>query len=296
MTSDDDASSSAASTAPEPEPVENTAINNVHSPNYRGEYKRFIEWLENQGCRPDEHGRWITQGNVHLYWRLNLARERSGNHNTLMRIGSAIEWYARNREYPKQELPFPIKCALFKRCVKEAESRIQQESSTIDNSLRASSVSPVPVLQQPTTTTSSTRRKKVPDPHKGLKDILPDDDREAMADHILRERHDWSECMTAFNLGNNTMLRGASTRKIVWCDLNLSRGYGHERTGPLSRCLMIVLRRGPVHKQRRDTDQQVGMYRHRNYKFCSVLSLAMNVIYRLHRDETINFLHENKYY
>jgi hypothetical protein len=76
--------------------------------------------------------------------------------------------------------------------------------------------------------------------------------------------------------------------------LNLSRGFGPERSGILSRALMLVLREGDVHKERRDTEQQICTWRHRDYRLCSVFSLSLSLIYKFSRDDSINFLHEDK--
>jgi hypothetical protein len=46
---------------------------------------------------------------------------------------------------------------------------------------------------------------------------------------------------------NSAASRGASSHVFEAADLNLSRGFGPERSGPLSRALMLVLRRGDVH-------------------------------------------------
>jgi len=98
----------------------------------------------------------------------------------------------------------------------------------------------------------------------------------------------------SYTWGSNSAVRGDSTRKFVYCDLNLSYGFGPEREGPSSRALMLILRHGSIHKDRRDTDQQVACWRHRNYQLCSVFSTALKVVYTLSRDNTVSFLHEDK--
>mmetsp|Transcript_25287 Transcript_25287/g.37336 ORF Transcript_25287/g.37336 Transcript_25287/m.37336 type:complete len:125 (+) Transcript_25287:125-499(+) len=82
-----------------------------------------------------------------------------------------------------------------------------------------------------------------------------------------------------YTWGNNAALRGASMRGMEYCDLNVSRGFGPERSGPLSRCLMLILRRGDRNKHRADTDQQVGVWRHREYLLCSVFATALLLIF-----------------
>jgi hypothetical protein len=110
-----------------------------------------------------------------------------------------------------------------------------------------------------------------------------------------KRTHDWQNISVAHTSGNNCAARGASSRKFEAADLNLSRGFGPERSGPLSCALMLVLRKGDVHKERRDTDQQICAWRHRDYRLCSMFSLSLSLIYKLSRDDSINFLHEDKY-
>ena len=57
---------------------------------------------------------------------------------------------------------------------------------------------------------------------------------------------------------------------------------------------MLVLRRGDAHKDRSDTDKQVGVWRHREYILCSVFNTALHVINDLSKDTTINFYHQDK--
>lgn len=106
--------------------------------------------------------------------------------------------------------------------------------------------------------------------------------------------NDWGALAIAHSWGNNAAVRGASSRKFTFSDLNLSRGFGPERTGPLSRALMMILRKGDIHKTRHDQDQQVAVWRHRNYKLCSVFATSMHVINKISNDESLNFLHEDK--
>jgi hypothetical protein len=52
--------------------------------------------------------------------------------------------------------------------------------------------------------------------------------------------------------GLNVAVRGHSNRKMTYCNLNMSSGFGAEEDGPLSRALLLVLRKGDVHKDRKD--------------------------------------------
>ena len=137
--------------------------------------------------------------------------------------------------------------------------------------------------------------KGAPDPHGGVKDVVPEEDRRKCMTYILKEMpRDWSSMAFNYTWGNNATLRGASLRLMEYCDLNVSRGFGPERFGPLSRCLMLILRRGERHKHRADTDQQVGVWRHRDYLLCSVFSSALLITYKLKDNNNISFKHLNK--
>ena len=105
---------------------------------------------------------------------------------------------------------------------------------------------------------------------------------------------DWSDLAFSFTWGNNAAICGASSHKFSFCDLNLSRGFGPERKGPMAQCLLMILRRGDIHKDRRDTDQQVGAWRHRQYKLCTVLATLLHLIWKLKNMSNISFMHNNK--
>ena len=57
---------------------------------------------------------------------------------------------------------------------------------------------------------------------------------------------------------------------------------------------MLVLRKGPYHKDRHTTDKQVGCYRHRDYLLCPYFNTACSVIYRLSRSRDFNLYHRKK--
>ena len=55
-----------------------------------------------------------------------------------------------------------------------------------------------------------------------------------------------------FMWGNNAAIQGASKQKLVYADLWMSLGYGVEEEGKLSCALLVVLRKGPIHKDRHE--------------------------------------------
>ena len=239
----------------------------------RNEFTRYQKWLGENNLTCDDQGRFLTPENLEEYYSIHVAHHRTGTRNTLCCIASSLQWWANNREYVGEPTRLLCRTPLFLDCVTTALERQRVEKLQPDS-------------------TESTRR--APDPHKGLKDVLPEPDRQLIMEHVFRFRKDWKECGISICWGNNAALRGASLRQFVLSDLNLSRGFGPEKSGPLARAMMFVLRRGDVHKERRDTDQQVCSWRHRDYRLCGVFSLALGLIYTLSNDNTINFYQPDK--
>jgi hypothetical protein len=77
--------------------------------------------------------------------------------------------------------------------------------------------------------------------------------------------------------------------------MNLSHGFGPEKDGLLARALLLVMRKGDIHKDRHDKDKQVCAWRHKNYVLCSVFATAARVIWTLRkRGDSIHFYQPNK--
>jgi hypothetical protein len=233
---------------------------------YTCEYKNFVAWVKAQPELTTPEAPFLTRNNVDHYFTRVISSTVVGS-NTSRRVMNALNWYGNNREHIGVEPKFD--CA----------------SPLVEDALRTQRVHSV--LMGGTAKPGS-------DPHMGLKDILPEKDKLLMMDYIYRTRNDWGPASVNFTWGQNGAVRGASNRNLTLCDLNLSYGFGPERNGPLSRALLLVMRKGKVHKDRHETDKQVCCWRHKNYKLCSVFSTAAYVIWNLTQNPTINFLHENK--
>jgi hypothetical protein len=132
------------------------------------------------------------------------------------------------------------------------------------------------------------------DPHKGLKDLFPDADKQKLLHFIYENRKDSEALAMSFNWGKNAGLRGASSRSMTFADMNLLYSFGPERDPPLNCTLLIVLRKGNIHKDNYSTDKQVGCQRHKDYIQCSILSTAMCVVSKLRTNNTINFFHDDR--
>ena len=242
-------------------------LNAKEKSTYRSEWKRYKKWLASKQIGPDESGRFITRDNLNLYFTGHIAKERSGNRDTVQRAANSIQWYADHREHVLQK--FVVK------------------DSTWESSLNA-------CLTRQKTSIRVSPKGKVTDPHKGLKDVTPEESRIVVMDFIYRNRRDWGSAAVAYTWGNNAAVRGDSSRKMVYSDLNLSKGFGLAGAAFKFPALLLVLRKGDVHKDRKDTDQQVACWRHREFKLCSVLATALHVVYTLANDNTVNFYHINK--
>jgi hypothetical protein len=182
---------------------------------------------------------------------------------TVRKTVSALAWYAKNREHVGRE--FEIESEDTTLCLKTQKANLQENLLVGNGTV----------------------------PHKGLKDVLPEPDRELIMRHVYGSRIDWGPLSVSFTWGQNAALRGHSVRNLVYCDMNMSRGFGPEREGPRARIPLLVLRKGGKNKDNFTTDKQVGCWRHRNYLLCPVFALAKHVIWDLKNNPAISFTHQN---
>jgi hypothetical protein len=238
---------------------------------YKNEYTRFKAWVLEHGevhnAGDDGRDRYITRSNLDLYFSEHVAPTRVGVRDTIKRIMQALQWYSDRKEWPG--------------------SGFQVENDVVSLAIETN-------LERQKLTNNANPGQ---DPHKGLKDVLPIPDRLEMMDHIYGKRTgDWGPASVSFTWGNNAALRGGSTRNLVFADFNLSRGFGPEESGPLSRTLFLIMRKGGKHKDRFTVDKQVACWRHREYKLCSVFSASMWALWNLstERQNPISFFHVHK--
>jgi hypothetical protein len=192
---------------------------------------------------------------------------RNGQKNTINRIVSSLQYFEDSVENPNRIPRFVVRNVTVENAVKAQQLQFQASAQGIN--LGA-------------------------DPHKGLKDLMPQSDKKKIMTYIYESRPDWGPCGMCFSWGTNSGIRGASQRKLVKCDINMSRGFGVEKEGPRSRTLLLVMRRGKGHKDNFTTDKQVAVWRHVDYQLCSVFASALHLINDLSRDFAINFLHTDK--
>ena len=138
---------------------------------------------------------------------------------------------------------------------------------------------------------ASTDMHKTVDPHKGLRGLMPIDDTLKIVTGIHLHSADAPDLLFSYLWGINAGVRGASSRVLRFCDINVSFGYGPEAHPPRNCTLMLIYRTGDVHKDRHTTDKQVGAQRHRNYKLCSCFATGLLLIKRINSfGSRINFL------
>ena len=74
----------------------------------------------------------------------------------------------------------------------------------------------------------------------------------------------------------------------------MSYVFGPTETGENAKALLLILRKGGVHKDRFQIDQQVCVWRHNMYQLCSVFNTAMAVIWTLNQRPNVHFNYPNK--
>ena len=223
------------------------AANTQCDPSYRREYNLYVKWVQNEDDLDTQVAPFLTRTNVDHYFT-RVVSSCAGTKNTIRRVLNALDWYAVHREHISANPAF----VCTSHHVETALAAQVAYNKTVGGTGRAGS-----------------------DPHLGLKDILPDSDQLRMMAYIYRHRADWGPASISFTWGMNGAVRGASNRVLVYSDLNLSYGFGPERSGPLSRALLLVLRSGVLHKDRHETSDQVCVWRHQQWLLCSVFSTAM---------------------
>lgn len=233
---------------------------------YVCEYNKYKAWVRTNRERHALDAALITRKNIDAYY-VHEVVSRDGKKNTVGRILWALQWFSDYRERPAEG--FVVKSATTKTCVSVQQA--QYKAGTTGDG------------------------KAGTDPHKGLKDVLPESDRRKLLTHIYGVRNDWAPASFGFTWGHNAAVRGHSSRKFVLCDLKTSRGFGPDRDGPTSRTLMLVLRRGSVHKDNFITDKQISCWRHRDYLLCSTFATSLQLVYKLKQlGDDINCYHLDK--
>jgi hypothetical protein len=240
--------------------------NSTCDASYKYEMKKFIAWVREQPHLATQVPPFTTRRNVDEYFS-HVIPTRIGNNNTIRRVVNSLNHLAHKVEHIGANPAFECDSAVVASAITAQKAYQKKHSGNAHLGT---------------------------DPHKGLKDILPLSDLVRMMAYIFRSRSDWGPASVNLSLGMNACIRGDSIRSFVYADLRLSHGFGPERDGPLSRALLCVLRRGEVHKDRHEMDEQVCVWRHKHYLVCSVVSTAAYLLYSLSNNPTIDFYHLEK--
>ena len=233
---------------------------------YGLQYKRFKAFVDESNELSSIHG-YLMRENIDAFFDADVRHRRNGK-SAMQKIIPALQWYSDYREHVGAAAIFVAKSPITEAALK-AQAALFKSIGGSGNPGQ--------------------------DPHYGLKDNLSIHDRLKIMDYIIyNQGARWGPTSFTFTWGNNAAIRGASNWTLVFADLRMSLGYGAEEEGKLSRALLVVLRKGPIHKDRHDKDDQVAIWRHKHYKVCTVFSTAAHILWSLKKDNAINFLHADK--
>lgn len=237
------------------EDAANILQNEQSNQSYQNEWNRFKKWvdenLEELGL--DEPSPYLTRWNVDAYFSAAVIH-RDGQQNSIRRIVSALEWYARYVEYPR--------------------GGFEVDSNDVKQAIR---------VQQINWADKQNADTDDKCPHRFCKDMMPPSERKK----LLRAAYlhpDWATASMALNWGQNAAVRGSSMRNMTLKDLRISDGFGPDgyvEGGEQSRALMLILRSGAVHKDRFTSVKQVCTWRHWDYLLCPNFSTALLLLWKL---------------
>jgi hypothetical protein len=240
---------------------------------YLNEHETFIRWVvehdpPTEGDNPPRaFNNYIDRTSADAYFH-NAVVLRTCSKASVTRIYQSIQWFYDNHE---------DRGGGFMVCNPQIQAAVNQQQENR--------------LNMPTS-------KLGTDPHKGLKDLLSENDKVKIVNNIWRDRTiDWGSLLTSFLWGNQAGVQGASSRIFLLSDLFTSRGFGPARDGPRSMTLLLMLRGGgpqSVHKDKFTSDRMVGCWRHRVPSLRAVGSLAFHLINTLRQDGDIDFYHADK--
>jgi hypothetical protein len=231
---------------------------------YKFAYKKYEKWIRENPVAGVEIGHPLSRDNIDRYFLSVVARLQTSPQNSA-RILYALEWYANNQFYVGKG--FVVRSDSVTMAIARQKQKWNGRGKT-------------------STSTGG-------DPHKGLKDLMPESHKTMIASYIYTSRpYDWGSAILCFTWGSAGGVRGASVRALNYVDLRVSSGgYVPEPEGPTALCnsLLVILRKGDRHKDRHTTDKQVGFWRHKNYVLCPIFALAAHLVCSLSNDAQFSF-------
>jgi hypothetical protein len=237
--------------------------------NYLSNYKRFIKWVQDSvndvvvNVEIDTHPVsneliFVTQHNVEQYFAHAVV-----NYNGVM---STIRNHLNSLVHFRKHYEYPLGISLEENAyIKYYISKQQFNASQSDRNIDSC-------------------------PHNGIKDIMSKADILKIITTIYMFRNDSLDLAFSFLWGINAGVRGSSSRAFNLSDLYVSEGYGPEDNPPRNKTLMLILRKGKVHKDKHTTCRLVGVHRHRDYKLCTVFATGLIVIEMLRSNPNVQFI------
>jgi hypothetical protein len=207
---------------------------------YIGSYTSFIKWFEVYNCQilmvdheNDDYENenesqfqnatvlgtgvssngtvYVTQSNVETYFELVVVPYFTGAPCTVRKIVSALNWFLENIE---------------NRGTTARKTVLIAYSATIVQYMADQKVNAL---------AHSTEANAGTDPHLGLRDIYSDEQVVGLVHAMWSLRDDSGDLLFSYTWGKNAGVRGASSRVMKLCDLNLSTGFGPDLSPPPQR-------------------------------------------------------------
>jgi hypothetical protein len=157
---------------------------------YLQNYKKIVTWCEEASPTPSNG----LNGDLYYVTRefgdeyvIQVVPGRNGEPQTIARICYGLQWVLDNVECPNGPSFFRVKNDVtIRACKKQKEEWVVRLAEVHAGT----------------------------DPHKGLRDLMSDEDQEKRCDNIYRHRNDWDLLITSWTLGTQAALRGDSNRKL----------------------------------------------------------------------------------
>eukprot|EP00978_Attheya_sp_CCMP212_P041634 scaffold241088_cov53-Attheya_sp.AAC.1 len=248
---------------------------------YKSCWNYFIKWVKSQR---DNHelppeDKYITDNTVNLFFGGEL-QNLNIQPTSAARYVPAIQWYADNREYLR--IRFVVERDLTKtgKLLHKQQYALRNPIQTGPNRIR--NVLPGEDLEA-----------ELADPFAHLPtNVVTWEDTKKAFFYICSSRpSDWFAILPMWSWSIATSLRNCSILVVCLSDMFLDYAHGAESSGPLSRCIALVLRKG-TGKENFTQDRLVAAWRGLEYWMCSNGQIATSLLYRLniHGEDIISFL------
>jgi len=227
---------------------------------YRNQIKRFKGWIEVERSKPGASAQlggrgetYTTTSNIDLFFSEEVSKRTCQPQNARKALLAIIK-LARN----EHDEEFECESEVVKDALKSQKEVYAKSLGVVGDKIGC------PVAGLPT-------------------NILQHKDNVVAMKYILSCRDDWYNVGPTWLWGTSAYVRGCSMRKFNLSELIYLDGWGPETTGPLAPILGLVLRKGPIHKERFKQDHVVAAFRDRDYFLCPLGITAFSLMYRLRK-------------